>query len=61
MGSGGSEPPPPEKKPVESPSATPDYSVTQQRGVPRPDPTYAAGSLLQDDEQNQPKIRNLIG
>ena len=61
MGSGGSEPPPPEKKPVESPSATPDYSVTQQRGVPRPDPTYdPAGSLLKDDEQAT-KTRNLIG
>ena len=60
MGSGGSEPPPPVKKPVESPSATPDYSVTQQRGVPRPDPTYnPANSLL--DAEDETKHRNLVG
>lgn len=63
MGSGKSEPPPPEKKPVESPSAKPDLSVTSERGLPRSDVNISGQqSLLAMDEENERPIgRNLIG
>lgn len=62
MGSGKKEPPPPEKKPIQSESAPVQYAVAQQRYTPaQADQAAQNDSLQLLQAEDEAKTKNLLG